>query len=85
MILSLYLIQSIVIYSSILATILLSIAILLTRKYATRQPNIIRYESEKYFLDRNSGTKKSFPVANFYRESEIDKVYLSVVVPAYNE
>lgn len=61
------------------------IVTIIVRKYSNRQPVIIRFESEKYFLDRASGTKKSFPVANYYKETEIEKVYLSVVVPAYNE
>ena len=63
----------------------LSLVTFFVRRYATRQPVIIRFDSEKYFLDRHSGTKKIFPVANFFKESEIDKVYLSVVIPAYNE
>lgn len=55
------------------------------RKVASPIPVITRGENEKTFLDRSAGTKKMFPLANYFTEDEIDKVSLSVIVPAYNE
>ena len=44
-------------------------------------PNIVRFESEKYFVDPNKeGLKTAFP----YLEEE-GSIDLSLVVPSYNE
>ncbi|KAG8194953.1 hypothetical protein JTE90_021414 [Oedothorax gibbosus] len=45
-------------------------------------PHIVRYEEEKYYLDSTSGTssKKLFPSLD-----DEHSLYLSVIVPAYNE
>ena len=58
---------------------------IIARRVASPTPIITRSENEKYFLDRSIGTKKMFPIANYFTEEEIEKVSLSVVVPAYNE
>ncbi len=43
-------------------------------------PNIIRYESEKTFINPKSGEAEDFPFLE-----EKSSVTLSLVVPAYNE
>lgn len=74
------------IYSGIILTIIAIIVCgLLARKYASPLPELSRSENERYFLDRGDGKKKMFPIANYFSEEEIDKVSLSVVVPAFNE
>lgn len=55
------------------------------RKMCFRKPHIIRSESERYYLDRLKGKKMLFPLSNYFDQSEISKVSLSVIVPAYNE
>lgn len=74
------------VYLGILVTILgLIIGAVIARRVSSPTPVITRRESEKYFLDRINGKKKLFPIANYFKEDEIEKVSLSVVVPAYNE
>lgn len=55
------------------------------RKMCFRKPHIVRSESERYYLDRLKGKKMLFPLSNYFDQSEISKVSLSVIVPAYNE
>lgn len=67
------------------------------RKISQGRPDIVRNESEKYYLDRSQGTKKRFPVIDsnsiksFSKSGTVSQavssypVYLSVIVPAYNE
>ena len=67
------------------------------RKMSQRRPDIARNESEKCYLDRSQGSKKRFPVVDsnsiksFCKSATVSQVassypvYLSVIVPAYNE
>lgn len=82
---SLDLIRYLILSALVAFSLAFFIVTLIVRKYSNPQPVIIRFESENYFFDRQSGKRKTFPIANYYRENEIDKVYLSVVIPAYNE
>lgn len=60
-------------------------AVIILRRVCDRKPVIHRCESEKYFLDRLEGRKVMFPICNYFEETKIRKVNLSVIVPAYNE
>lgn len=64
------------------AAVILLIVCYLSYKILTssKHPNIVRYEAEKSFMSANGEKRKKFP-------SLMDQpsVYLSVVVPSYNE
>eukprot|EP00794_Sanderia_malayensis_P007010 gene7010-7795_t len=64
--------------AAIVALILGAIFVKLTTNDLT--PNVIRYESEKTFINKETGKNEDFP---FLQESS--SITLSVVVPAYNE
>lgn len=59
------------------------LAILLVRLLTSSKPNIIFYESEKSFIDPSSRSRTAFP--NHGENEETSQIYLSVIVPAYNE
>lgn len=63
--------------------ILLSLVIisLILRLISSPIPNIIRYKSEKYFLDPKTNTKIRFGSL----VTDEPSVYLSVIIPAFNE
>ena len=69
----------------LLLTVSFVTAAVLTRRMCHRRPLIVRSESERYYLDRRQGRKVLFPLSNYFKQSEIEKVSLSVIVPAFNE
>ena len=68
-----------------LVVVILVAAVVIARRVCSRQPVILRNESERYYLDRLNGRKLMFPLSNYFEQKKIDKVSLSVIVPAYNE
>lgn len=70
-------------FGVVLGALIVFIAIV--RHFATRKPHIIRHDSEKVFVDRQNGGKQAFPFADDSRAPSKSSVYLSVIVPAYNE
>ncbi|RWS06569.1 dolichyl-phosphate beta-glucosyltransferase-like protein [Dinothrombium tinctorium] len=69
-----------IVVSSLLFALVAAIAVVI-RCLSQRRPAFVRYESEKYFLDPKTSTKHLFPNLLESRDS----VYISVVIPAYNE
>ncbi|RWS29616.1 dolichyl-phosphate beta-glucosyltransferase-like protein [Leptotrombidium deliense] len=61
--------------------LLLLLLVIVVRLKSSGRPKLLRFESEKYFLDPDTGSKLKFPDLN----NSDGSVYLSVVVPAYNE
>lgn len=57
---------------------------IILRLTSTPIPKIIRYESEKYFLDPKTNTKIEFP-SLLKEDNNRPQVYLSVIIPAFNE
>ncbi|KAI1287289.1 Dolichyl-phosphate beta-glucosyltransferase [Halotydeus destructor] len=77
------------IYGLVLSAVILLITFvvlscLTIRLVSKRRPEIFRYDSEKFYLDRQNGGKKVFPFGTTSGESD-SSVYLSIIIPAYNE
>lgn len=79
-----FLLQILYLLVVVLAVVVIG-TVLTARRLCSRKPVIIRSESERYFLDRLKGQKILFPLSNYFEQKEINKVSLSVIVPAYNE
>lgn len=78
-------IMNIVLCAILVISLMVFLLIYILRLLAKRKPDIVRHESEKVYVDRRNGCKRRFPVTNLFETSEESSIYLSVVIPAYNE